>query len=131
MYLIRRSRESSESENGSAVAEFVFISTLVALLCTGIFQLAFALHVRNTLVDSAGEGARHAALHGSSLDAGIARTRMLINAALPARFATDITAAISHVEGVAVVEVQVQSPLPLIGFLGPHVVNSTGRAVLE
>ncbi len=131
MCLIRRSRESSEHENGSAIAEFVFISTLIALLCTGVFQLAFALHVRNTLVDSAGEGARYAALHGSSLEAGVARTHMLITAALPEKFASDISASTTFVDGAAIVSIHVRSPLPLFGVLGPQVVTSTGRAMVE
>lgn len=131
MCLIRRSRESSESENGSAIAEFVFISALISLLCAAIFQLAFALHVRNTLIDSAGEGARYAALHGSSLDAGITRTRTLVNAALPSSYSEHVTASIAHIDGVPIVEVNVRSPIPLVGFLGPATVTSTGRAVVE
>lgn len=131
MCSIPRSTESSASEKGSAIAEFVFVSALIALLCAAIFQLAFALHVRNTIIDSAGEGARRAALHGSTLEAGISRTRTLIEAALPEQYGREVTASITHMEGVAVVEVNVRTPLPLIGFLGPAVVNSTGRALLE
>lgn len=126
-----QSQESSASERGSAVAEFVFTSTLLVLVCAAVFQLAFALHARNTIIDSAGEGARHAALRGSSLSAGVAHTKMLISQSLPQSYATQVTAVVTHVEGMAVVEVNVASPLPLLGFLGPQVIHSTGHAALE
>lgn len=126
-----QSYESSTTERGSALAEFVFISALVALLCAAVFQLSFALHVRNTIIDSAGEGARHAALHGSSLAAGIDRTRFLIDAALPSTYSRDVSASIGDYDGVPVVEIHVRAPLALVGFLGPHVATATGRAVIE
>lgn len=131
MSLTPPSAESSEPERGSAIAEFVFVSALIALLCAAIFQLAFALHVRNTLVDSAGEGARYAALHGSSLDAGVARTRLLIDAALPSAYSKNVSATIAQVDGAPVVEISVHSPLPVVGFLGPNIVTAIGRAVVE
>ncbi len=37
-------------ERGSAVAEFVMVSTLVLVLGMGVFQLGLVLHVRNTLI---------------------------------------------------------------------------------
>ena len=126
-----QSIESSEREHGSAIAEFVFVSSLVALLCAAIFQLAFALHVRNTLVDSAGEGARYAALHGSSLEAGVTRTRVLVDAALPAAYSENVSASLTRVDGVSVVGVSLHAPLPLIGFLRPTAVTSTRRAGVE
>lgn len=125
------SRASSASENGSALAEFVFISALVALLCAGIFQLAFALHVRNTLIDCAGEGARHAALQGTSLQDGVNHTKQLIEAALPSSYSRDVAAFITEHEGIAVVEVQIRAPLPLTGFVGPNLVLTSGRAMVE
>ncbi len=104
---------------------------LLSLVAAAIFQLAFALHARNTIVDSAGEGARLAALHGSSLSAGVAHTRTLINAALPQSYSTNIAATITDFHGVPIVEITVRSPLPLVGFFGPQMVTSIGRAVVE
>lgn len=126
-----RYRASSASENGSAIAEFVFVSALIALLCAGVFQLAFALHVRNTLIDCAGEGARHAALVGTSLDDGVKHTARLIDAALPDGYSRDVAAAITEHEGASIVEVRIRAPLPLTGFLGPNLIDVTGRAVME
>src|SRR5690625_1215129 len=71
-----------DRERGSAVAEFVMISPLMLVLALGVFQLAFALHVRVTLSDCAGEGARAAAAVGADLQVAKDRTRTLINTAL-------------------------------------------------
>lgn len=120
-----------QREHGSAIAEVLFEGSLIALLCAAIFLLAFALHVGNTLVDSVGEGARYAALHGSSLEATVARTRVLVDAALPSTYSKNVSAFRTQVAGVSAVEIGARAPLPLIGFLGPTVVTSTGRAVVE
>ena len=71
-----------DDERGSAVAEFTLVGILLAVLALAIVQLALALHVRNTVLDAAAEGARYAALAGSGEHAGVARTRDLIGAAI-------------------------------------------------
>lgn len=121
-----------DAERGSAVVDFVLVATLLVVLVAGVLQLALALHVRNTLVDAAGEGARYAALAGSSLDAGAARTRELTAAALSSRYAQDVRAGVVTLDGAPVVEVTVSAPLPVLGLLGPGgLVTATGHAVLE
>ena len=45
------------------------------MLTLAVVQLALALHVRNTVIDAAAEGARFASLAGSSPADGVARTR--------------------------------------------------------
>src|SRR5699024_8700584 len=52
-------RRRLNDERGSAVVEFVLVSVLVVTLLLGVLQLTLALHVRNTVVDAAGEGARY------------------------------------------------------------------------
>lgn len=122
---------SSVHERGSAVAEFLFTTILVLVLCASIVQVAFALHVRNTLIDCASEGARYAALHDSSLDEGVNRTRSLITSTLPDRYAQQVRASITHVGGQAVIEVEVHTQLPLLAMVGPTTVYATGRALAE
>lgn len=98
----------------------------------GVLQLTFALHVRNTLIDSAGEGARHAALAGSSTADGAQRTRDLIAMSIHPRFAGDVSARHTSREGLELVEVTVRAPLPVIGLLGPSgSMSVVGRAVVE
>ena len=57
------------------MAEFVLVGVLLTALLLAVVQLALALHVRNTVLDAAAEGARYAALAGSSAEAGVQRTR--------------------------------------------------------
>jgi Flp pilus assembly protein TadG len=101
------------------VVDFALVSGLVALLFAGVVQLTLALHVRNTLVDCAAEGARYAALADRSTDDGVARTRSLIATSLGGGFADDVSARETDLRGLPVVEVTVSAPLPVAGLLGP------------
>ncbi len=95
-------------------------------------QLALALHVRNTVLDAAAEGARYAALAGSSPAAGVERTRLLIDAAIAADYAADVSAASATVGGVPAIAVTVRTSLPVIGLLGPErAMEVTGHAAIE
>jgi len=105
-------------ERGSAVAEFTLVGVLLTVLALAVVQLALALHVRNTVLDAAAEGARYAALAGSSPGDGVARTRDLISAAISSDYADDITAGLASVGGVPTVEITVRARMPVIGLLG-------------
>lgn len=127
---VRTSRRGDD--RGSAVVEFVLVSTLLLLLVGAVIQLAMVLHVRNTLVDCAGEGARYAALEGNGPASGVERTRTLISSALSPGYAESVSARTATVGGTAMVEVEVLAPLPLAGLLGPDgVVRVSGHAALE
>ena len=99
--------------------EFALVVVLLVVLFLGILQLALALHIRNTLVASAAEGARYGALADRNPDQGAERARDLIRTALGARFAAEVTAGSSVVDGLPVVVVEVRAPLPLLGPIGP------------
>ena len=45
-------------EAGAAVADFALVSGLVSLLFLAVLQVGLALHIRNTLIACASEGAR-------------------------------------------------------------------------
>lgn len=114
------------------MVEFVLVAVLVVTLLLGVLQLTLALHVRNTVIDAAGEGARYGALAGSSPQAGAARTRDLITAALHPRYGQDISTQVVDRDGLEVLEVTVRAPVPVIGLLGPTgTMAASGRAVLE
>ena len=51
-------------DTGSAIVDFALVGALVTVLFVGVLQLTIVLHVRNTLVDTAAEGARYGALGG-------------------------------------------------------------------
>ena len=126
------SRPRRHAECGSAVADFVLVSALMAVLFVAVLQVGLALHVRNTLISCASEGARLGARAGSSPDAGVARTRELITSSLSSRFAQEVTADVMVDGGVEVVAVRVRAPLPVLGPLGPdRVIDVVGRAFLE
>ena len=111
--------DRSHRDQGSAVVEFVLVSALLLTLFLAIGQLALALHVRNTLVAAASEGARYGADADRTPEDGAERTRMLIRQGLSGAFADDVSAAYDDVDGVPVVTVEVRARLPLVGWLGP------------
>ncbi|HKH09061.1 MAG TPA: TadE/TadG family type IV pilus assembly protein [Agromyces sp.] len=125
-------RALAHDEGGSAVAEFTLVGILLTVLALAVVQLALALHVRNTVLDAAAEGARYAALAGSNDGEGIARTRDLIGAAISSDYARDISASRSTVAGVPVVAMTVRATLPVVGLLGfERALEVTGHAAVE
>ncbi|RHA39539.1 TadE family protein [Cellulomonas rhizosphaerae] len=100
------------------MVDFALIGALVTVLFVAIVQLTLVLHVRNTLIDSASEGARYGALAGNDTGDAVARTRLLVDSALSSRFADDVSARRVERDGLALVEVDVTAPLPVIGFVG-------------
>ncbi|MDH6236245.1 TadE/TadG family type IV pilus assembly protein [Cryobacterium sp. CG_9.6] len=113
-----RARIAVSAETGSAVAEFVMVAALLTALTLGVMQLGLALHVRNTVLDAAAEGARYASLADSSLAEGAARTRDLIQTAVGPAYATGVTASYDSIAGYPCVHVRVVTPLPLLGLFG-------------
>ena len=119
-------------EAGSAVAEFVMVVSLLTFLTLMVMQLALALHIRNTVLDAAAEGARYATLADSSLPAGAQRTRDLITTAIGATYATDVVAGSGPRADYPSVEVRVVTPLPLMGLLGaPRGLEVVAHAAVE
>jgi hypothetical protein len=99
--------------------EFVLVSARLVTLFMAVVQLGLALHVRNTLVAAAAEGARYGANADRGPDDAVARTRAVIEESLPSRFDGDVTAGYEDVDGVPTVVVEVRTTLPLVGWLGP------------
>src|SRR5688572_4577868 len=105
-------------DSGTAVAEFVMVGALLTLLTLSVMQLGLALHIRNTVLDAAAEGARFAALADNELIDGVTRTRDLISTALGSQYASDVTASAGSYLGHPAATVTVRTPLPLIGLIG-------------
>ncbi|MBG6214281.1 MAG: pilus assembly protein [Cryobacterium sp.] len=128
----RRHLDRLRDEAGSAVAEFVMVASLLTFLTLMVMQLALALHIRNTVLDAAAEGARYATLADSSLPAGAQRTRDLITTAIGATYATNVVAQYGASAGFPTVEVRVIAPLPLMGLLGaPRGLEVVAHAAVE
>lgn len=108
------------------------VAILVIVVAMGVFQLGLALHVRNTLLSCASEGARLGARAGAQPTDGERVTRELAASALSAGFVQDVRVRTTTVEGVEVVEVTVSAPMPVIGLLGPSdALTVIGRAFKE
>lgn len=120
------------AERGAAVVDFALVSGLVVLLFMMAFQVGLALHVRNTLISCAAEGARLGARIDATPAQGAARARDLIGRSLSPRYAEHVSAGVVTVDGVRVVTVRVEAPLPVIALYGPSgTVEVTGRAFME
>jgi Flp pilus assembly protein TadG len=105
-------------DRGAAVVESSLVLVLLVFLLLALLQLGFALHVRNTLVASAAEGARYAANADRTPEDGAERTRDLVSAALGDEYATNVVAGIEDVDGVTTVVVVIEAPLPILGPIG-------------
>jgi Flp pilus assembly protein TadG len=120
------------SDAGSALVDFALVSALLTLVFVGVVQLAVVLHVRNTVLDCAGEGARYAAFADRDPAQGAQRTRELLSRALSASYARDVTASVVERGGGRLVQVRVRAPLPVAGLLGPaRALDLRGHAVVE
>lgn len=108
------------------------VSAMLLMLTLTVLQIGLALHVRSTLLDAAGEGARHAGLFGAGLESGEDRAAALIAASLGTGYAKDIDATTTEREGAPLVAVTVRAPLPLLGLIGlPETLEVTGHAPME
>ena len=123
---------SVDRESGSAVADFAMVAGLLSLLFLAVFQLGLALHIRNTLISCASEGARYGARANATPQEGVARASELITRSLPDRYARDVTATTATVDGIQVLQIRIQAPLPVLGPLGPdRVLSVQARAFSE
>jgi len=105
-------------DDGSAVVEFVLVSIIVVVLLLAVLQLGLALHIRNTLIAAAGEGARFAAAADREPPDGVIHTQRLIQQSLPDSYAERVTARYALVNGVQTIEVEVIADLPVFGWVG-------------
>lgn len=119
-------------ERGAAVVDFVLVLLILLPLVLGILQLALVLHVRNTLASAAAEGARHAAVAGSSGAAGQAKVEELVDGALSQEFVRSVSVRPAAVGGVAGFEAVVEADVRVLGIAGPGVrIRVEGHAIAE
>lgn len=124
--------ERSLHERGSAVAETVVATGFVLALLLGVVQVSLAVHVRALAIDAAAAGARVAARADRGPADGVARTRDLLAASLTGDYARHVSARPVTLDGLDVVEVEVTTPLPVIGLFGPaKAVTVRGHALSE
>jgi Flp pilus assembly protein TadG len=125
-------RRRRRDESAAAVVDFVLVMILLVPLVLGIIQVGLVLHVRNTLTAAASDGARYGAGLDHSPDDGEQRTRELIDGALADRYAGEVTATETDIDGAPGVEVRVHAEVPALGLFGPAVeLDVQGHAVQE
>lgn len=127
-----RASELAESDDGSAIVEFVLVGALLTVLTLSLLQLGLALLIRNTVQDAASEGARFGALADNTLDEGVQRTRDLISTAIGPGYAKDVTVTRGSYDGYPADVVTVKASLPLLGLIGlPDGLSVQGHAAIE
>lgn len=125
-------RPRLRDDRGSAPVEFVLVGVLLTCLALAVLQLALALHIRNTALDAAAEGARYGALADNEPADAVQRTADLIATAIGPGYATDVTVREGEWMGVPSVIVTVRTTLPLVGLLGPdRALEVEGHAARE
>jgi Flp pilus assembly protein TadG len=125
-------RARRRGDRGSAVVDFVVVLVVLVPLFLGILQVALVLHVRNTLIAAASEGARYGATSDRGFSDAVARTKDQIVAAIDPRYAQQVTAGPVSVGGAPGVEVRVEADVPALGIGGPAIhLSVTGHAVEE
>ncbi len=106
------------------------IGTLVVLLALALLQVVLALHVRNTLISSAHEGARHAATADREPADGADRALEVAHQSLPGVEVRADGATVS-IDGAEGVRVTLSAPVPVIGTWGMGDMTVEARALEE
>ena len=115
------------SEDGAIVAESAMIIALVTLLCGIILQIGVIIYTKNTMIDVASAGARHAALADRSLTDGQHRTVTLLTESVPNARSARVEVKRSP-DGERIM-VTVTHRLPILGFVtGPIPLSATAQA---
>jgi hypothetical protein len=108
------------------------VGALLTILTLSVMQLGLALHIRNTLLDAAAEGARFGSLADNHLGDGVARAEDLIVTALGPGYAGDVSATVGNYLGHPAAVVTVRAPLPLFGLVGiDDGLEVVGHAAIE
>ncbi len=108
------------------------VGGLLVLVTLAVIQLGLVLHVRNTVLDAASEGARFAALADNSLADGVGRTQDLIATAIGETYVRDISARYGTYRGQPATIITVRATLPIVGLVGPtDALEVVGHAARE
>jgi hypothetical protein len=119
-------------DRGSAVVEFVLVGMMLTFLTLAVLQLGLALHIRNTVLDAAAEGARFGALADNVPADGVGRTIELISSAIGPDYASDVSVSEGEWMGYPALTITVRTTLPVLGPLGlAGALEVSGHAVVE
>ena len=131
----RRNKRVSTSirmnDQGNSTVDFALVAPLLVGVVLVVLQVALTLHVRSTLTAAAGEGARMAAMVGADSALGEQRAREVLEGNFASSVITQVRVQQVRESGLVLSQVTIQARLPLLGLLGPAVLEVTGRAIQE
>lgn len=115
------------------MVDFTLVTLILVPMFLAIMQVAVYLHVRNTMVACASEGARYGANFDRTPADGAARAAGCIAGSLSPRFSGHVTGGFASAGGQPVVVVTARSQMPAIGVWGPGALafSVAGHAVKE
>lgn len=130
--MIRR----TAGDRGAAVVDFVLVSVLVLALFLLVLQIGLVLHVRNVLVSSAQEGARHAANADVDISEGREVALQSVAQALSSQIAdsarsSPATTLVPVGDGLSAVEVTLDASVPLVLPIAAINLRVKGHALRE
>ena len=129
--MIGAARRITGDERGNATVGFALVTPMLIAVALAVLQLALTMHVRATLAAAAAEGARAAAMSGADPTAGERRTRAVLGGNVAGEVVEQVTVQRELHDGVLVVLVRVRAKLPLLGLLGPTLMEVEGHALQE
>jgi len=118
-------------DRGNSTVDFVLVAPLLVGIVLVVLQVALALHVRSTLTAAAGEGARIAAMVGADSALGEQRAREVLDGNFASSVITEVRVQQVRESGLVLSQVTISARLPLLGLLGPAVLEVNGRAIQE
>jgi len=124
-----RARVRAGAERGAAPVEFALVMVILLPLFASIFQLGIFLHVRNTLVACAHEGARIAANFNGTLNEGEAAAEACAENVVSASLVDRVQGSPPNDDGL--VTMRINARMPGLGWLGAFPFEVAGRAVQE
>ena len=108
------------------------VGALVIVVFVALLQVALGVYARNVLTDTAGDGARRAALVGGTEAEARQRVQVLSDAALRRGYVDTVTISRVSSGDLRIVEVTVTAPFPALGLFGPGgTLRVTGHAIDE
>jgi Flp pilus assembly protein TadG len=118
-------------DRGNSTVDFALVAPLLVGVVLVVLQVALALHIRSTLTAAAGEGARVAAMVGASPALGEQRAREVLQGNFSSSVITQVHVRQVREAGLVLSQVTIVARLPLLGLLGPAVLEVRGRAIQE
>jgi len=124
-------RATQVDDRGNSTVDFALVAPLLIAVALVVLQVALALHVRSTLTAAAGEGARVAAMAGANSVLGEQRASEVLQGNVAASVITEVRVEQVREAGLLLSQVTIKARLPLLGLLGPAVLEVHGRAIQE